>query len=68
MLGQSIYEYGIAEYGLSKYSTGVALENVKASLSGSGKVIQLGFETDIDGTELSIQKLDFSLKTGKNLI
>lgn len=66
--GETVYEYGIAEYGIAKYSAGIALENIKASLGGSGKVIQLGFETDIDGTELSIQKLDFSLKTGKNLI
>lgn len=68
LLGETVYEYGTAEYGLAKYSAGIALENVKASLGGSGKVIQLGFETNINGTELSIQKLDFSLKTGKNLI
>ena len=66
--GDAVYEYGIAEYGIAEYSTGIALETVKANLGGSGKVIQLGFETDISGIELSIQKLDFSLKTGKNLL
>ena len=66
--GDAVYEYGIAEYGIAEYSTGIALETVKANLGGSGKVIQLGFETDISGVELSIQKLDFSLKTGKNLL
>ena len=66
--GDAVSEYGIAEYNIAEYSTGVALENVKANLGGSGKVLQLGFETDVDGVPVSIQKLDFSLKAGKNLI
>lgn len=66
--GDAVSEYGIAEYGIAEYSTGIALENVKANLGGSGKVLQLGFETDVNGVPVSIQKLDFSLKAGKNLI
>ncbi len=66
--GNTVYEYGIAEYGLAEYSTGISLENIKANLSGSGKVVQLGFETDVDGISVSVQKLDFSLKAGKNLL
>ena len=66
--GEAVSEYGTAEYGIAEYSTGIALENVKANLSGSGKVLQLGFETDVSGVPVSIQKLDFSLKAGKNLI
>jgi hypothetical protein len=66
--GATVYEYGIAEYGIAEYATGVALDNVQAQLGGSGKVLQLGFEADISGIPLSIQKIDFSLKQGKNLI
>jgi hypothetical protein len=66
--GSEVYEYGIAEYGIAEYSTGISLENVKANLGGSGKILQLGFETDVNGVPVSIQKLDFSLKAGKNLI
>jgi hypothetical protein len=66
--GSTVYEYGTAEYGIAEYSTGISLENVRANLGGSGKVLQLGFETDVNGVPVSIQKLDFSLKSGKNLI
>jgi len=68
LAGATVYEYGTAEYGIAEYSTGVALDNVNAQLGGSGKVLQLGFESDINGVPLSIQKIDFSLKQGKNLI
>jgi hypothetical protein len=66
--GESVSEYGTAEYGIAEYSTGISLENVSANLGGSGKVLQLGFETNVNEVPVSIQKLDFSLKTGKNLI
>lgn len=66
--GGAVSEYGTAEYGIDEYSTGISLENVKANLGGSGKVLQLGFETDVNGVPVSIQKLDFSLKAGKNLL
>jgi hypothetical protein len=66
--GGTVFEYGIAEYGIAEYSTGISLENVRANLGGAGKVLQLGFETDVNNVPVSIQKLDFSLKAGKNLI
>ena len=68
LAGESVSEYGTAEYGIAEYSTGISLENIRSNLSGSGKVLQLGFETDVNAVPVSIQKLDFSLKTGKNLI
>jgi hypothetical protein len=58
-------EYGIAEYGIGEYTNGIALENKKVNVSGTGKVIQLGFETDIIDTPLSFQKIDIALKMGK---
>jgi len=65
--GAVSYEYGIAEYGLAFYSNGIALDIANIPASGSGTVLQLGFEADIDGTPLSIQKIDFFLKQGKTL-
>jgi len=38
---------------------------VKSSVGGSGNVIQLGFEADVNGSELSVQKIDAFVKTGK---
>ena len=62
--------YGIAEYGanatvVAEYSDGVALQTLTVSASGSGKVVQTGYETDINGTELSIQKIEIQAKNGK---
>lgn len=63
----TVYEYGIAEYGISTYTNGIALDTLKFNASGSGKVLQIGFESDINGFPLSIQKVDVAVKTGKNL-
>jgi hypothetical protein len=65
--GAVSYEYGVGEYGLAFYSNGIALDIANIPASGSGTVLQLGFEADIDGTPLSIQKIDFFLKQGKTL-
>jgi hypothetical protein len=62
--------YGIAEYGanatvVAQYADGVALQTLTVSASGSGKVVQTGYETDISGTALSIQKIEIQAKNGK---
>ena len=64
----TVYEYGSAEYGIATYSNGIALDNAQINAGGSGKVVQLGFEADINNAPLSIQKIDFGLKGGKTLI
>ena len=63
-----VFEYGVSEYGLATYTNGIALDIARIPASGSGTVLQLGFESDIDGTPLSIQKIDFALKQGKTLL
>jgi hypothetical protein len=63
----TIAEYGTAEYGIAEYSNGIALDTLKFNASGSGKVLQIGFESDINGSPLSVQKVDIAIKTGKNL-
>ena len=52
---------------LSEYSSGLALEEVRSNLGGSGSIIQLGFEADINQNPLSIQKIDVYVKTGKTV-
>lgn len=64
----TVYEYGTAEYNIAEYSNGIALDNAQINAGGSGKVLQLGFEADINNAPLSIQKIDFSLKAGKTII
>ena len=67
---QGVAQYGIAEYGangnpVAEYSEGVALNTLKVSASGTGKVVQTGYESDINGIQLSIQKIEIQAKNGK---
>jgi hypothetical protein len=67
---QGIAQYGIAEYGaiattIAYYSDGVALNTLTVSASGSGKVVQTGYELVINGSQLSIQKIEIQAKNGK---
>lgn len=57
-------EYGIAEYGVSEYSSGIVFDNQKIQAGGSGNVLQIGLETDINDFEISVQKLDVFCKVG----
>ena len=57
--------FNIDEYNIGKYSDGIDLVNTKINTSGNGKVFQIGFETDIDGSPLSIQKIDIFYASGK---
>lgn len=63
----TVAEYGIGEYGIAEYANGIALDNLKFNASGSGRVLQIGFESDINGSPLSVQKVDVAIKTGKNI-
>lgn len=67
---QGVSEYGTAEYGanatiVAYYSEGVALQTLIANGSGSGKIVQTGYETDINGLQLSIQKIEIQSKHGR---
>lgn len=69
---QSVSEYGIAEYGanatvVAQYADGVALQLLSASASGSGKIVQTGYEADINGSGLSIQRIEIQYKDGKTV-
>ena len=63
-------EYGIAEYGangvpVAQYADGVALQQLQTPASGSGKVVQTGYESNINGSSMSIQKIEIQAKEGK---
>ena len=58
-------EYGISEYNIATYTVGTLLDKVNAQVQGSGKVIQIGFEANVEGSEISVQKLDMFVKTGR---
>jgi hypothetical protein len=62
---QGVSEYGIAEYDIAEYSDGVALQTLVVSASGSGKIVQTGYESNINGAPLSIQRIEIQSKNGK---
>ena len=62
---QGVYEYGIAEYNVAEYSDGVALQTLSVQASGSGKIVQTGYEANINGSPLSIQRIEIQSKDGK---
>jgi hypothetical protein len=69
---QAVSEYGIAEYGanatiVAKYANGVALQTLSVSASGSGKIVQTGYESNINGAALSIQRIEIQSKDGKTV-
>lgn len=67
---QGISEYGIAEYGangspVAYYSEGILIQVLSVPASGSGKIVQTGYESDINGSALSIQRIEIQYKDGK---
>jgi len=62
---QGISEYGVGEYGIAQYSNGIALQTLIVQATGSGKIVQTGYESDINGAPLSIQRIEIQSKDGK---
>jgi hypothetical protein len=58
-------EYGIAEYGIAEYAGGITISNFSKQLGGTGAVIQIGLETEVNQAPFSIQKIDVFCKVGK---
>jgi hypothetical protein len=59
-------EYNIDEYNTTaEYSSGAMVENLRIPAGGSGFVIQLGFESTINGGFLRIQQIDLYVKQGR---
>ena len=59
------YYYGEDEYTVAEYTGGISIRTVSNSVGGSGTVIQGGFEAEINGAPLSIQRLDVFIKSGR---
>jgi hypothetical protein len=61
---QVVGEYNIAEYGIAQYSEGVSLQTLIVMASGAGKIVQTGYEIDINVLPISIQKIEIQTKDG----
>ena len=60
-----VSEYNIAEYNIGEYSGAALIDNIRIPAGGSGFVVQLGFESEINGGFLSIQQIDLYVKQGR---
>ena len=58
-------EYGVAEYNIGEYTAGTLIDNIQAPAGGAGTVLQIAFESDINGAALSLQKISVYVKLGK---
>jgi hypothetical protein len=58
-------EYNISEYDIGEYSGGILTAKFSKQVGGVGVVMQIGLETELLDTPLSIQRLDVFVKLGK---
>jgi hypothetical protein len=63
-----VYQYGIGEYNIAEYSSGIVLDRFSINAGGQGTIMQLGLEAEINGNPLSIQKIDVAVKAGKTIV
>ena len=62
-----IAEYGVSEYGIGEYTASVLINTPKVNASGSGTVVTVGIEAQIDGAGVSIQKIDIHALLGRTI-
>jgi hypothetical protein len=59
-------EYSVGEYGIAEYSGGdVTVRTVPVNGSSAGKVLQFGLEAQVNGYQISIQRIDLYTKDGR---
>jgi len=62
----NIAEYGIAEYNTtSEYTSSILINTPKVNTSGSGEVVTIGIEAEVNGAAFSIQKIDIHALLGR---
>jgi len=61
----AVSEFGIAEYGLGEYQGSIVVNPSTSQGQGAGSTIQVGFEAEISGNQVSFQKIDIYTKEGK---
>ena len=61
----TVSEYGVAEYNIATYSTGIKLDRIKANVGGSGVVVTIGIEANISNSSLSIQEINIQALLGR---
>jgi hypothetical protein len=59
-------EYGISEYNTTaEYTASAVINTPKVNTSGSGEVVTIGIESELNGSAFSIQKIDIHALLGR---
>lgn len=58
-------EYAISEYAIAEYAADNLVSIVSVNGSGTGRVCQIGFESQITDYPISVQKIDIYIKEGR---
>jgi hypothetical protein len=62
----NIGEYGISEYNTTaEYTSSILINTPKVNTSGSGEVVTIGIEAEINGAAFSIQRIDIHALLGR---
>jgi hypothetical protein len=61
----TVPEYGIAEYGIAEFVASALINTPKVNTTGSGEVVTIGIESEINDAAFSIQKIDIHALLGR---
>lgn len=62
----NIGEYGVSEYNATaEYTSSILINTPKVNTSGSGEVVTIGIEAEVNGAAFSIQKIDIHALLGR---
>ena len=64
---QVIAEYNIAEYNIGEFNAGVLVNRPNVNASGGGQVVQLGIEAEVNGAQVSVQRLTAQAIVGRTI-
>ena len=59
--------FGVAEFNIGEFSSGVNISRLNANTTGYGNVVTIGLEADINGSEFSVQDINVLALLGKIL-
>jgi hypothetical protein len=57
-------EFNIGEFNIAEYSSNLTIRDVSINAGGAGKVVQVGVESQVVGTAISVQRCDVFTKNG----
>lgn len=62
---QIVSEYNLAEYNIGEYSGAAFISQSQVNIGGQGDIVKIGFETEVNGSPVSLQRVDLYFKTGR---